>query len=353
MRVDREILYDFCVAAMLKCGMSQADAKTTADVLVTTDVWGTYTHGSRQLRLLLKNMQAGGLKAEGVPEVVSEGPAWALMDGHFAMPMVTATKAMALAIEKGKASGIAYVGVKGSSHFGGAGYYANMAAKENMVGIAMSNVDPCMTVPGGKAPMLGTNPIAFAVPAGKEHPVFLDVATSVAAVSKVYAAKNLGKQIPDGWLVDKDGLPTNDPTRYPEEGAILPMAAHKGYGIALLVEVLSAVLTGALFTLDVPCWLRDFATPVNEGHAFIVIDVAKFMPIDEFASRMDKMIKQIHEAPKAKGTERIYLPGEIEWEKARVNAAEGIELHEDVVLSLKGMADDLGMDVSKVLGNAG
>lgn len=333
---------------MLKAGMSKADAATTADVLINTDLMGTFTHGSKQLYLLLKNMKEGGLKAKASPEIASEGPAWAIIDGNFAMPMVTSTKAINLAIEKAKTAGIAYVGVKGSSHFGAAGYYANMAAKEGMIGIAMSNVDPCMTVPGGKAPMLGTNPIAYAVPTGTDKTVFLDIATSVSAVSKVYAAKATGKKIPDGWLVDKDGLPTSDPSRYPEEGAILPMAGHKGYGIAVLVEVLSAVMTGALFTLDVPCWLRDFKKPVNEGHAFIVIDISKMMPIDTFKARMDKMDRQIHDAPKAKGTDRIYLPGEIEWNNYQKALNDGIELPDYVEKSLKDLSQDWQLDMSEL-----
>jgi len=349
MRVQSTSLRNFCINAMLKAGMSKANAATTADVLVTTDLMGTFTHGSKQLYLLLKNMKEGGLKAKATPEIASEGPAWAIIDGHFAMPMVTSTEAMKLAISKAKIAGIAYVGVKGSSHFGAAGFYANIAAKEGMIGIAMSNVDPCMTVPGGKAPMLGTNPLAYAIPTGTDKTVFLDIATSVAAVSKVYAAKSSGKPIPPGWLVDKDGLPTTDSAKYPEEGAILPMAGHKGYGIAVLVEVLSAVLTGALFTLDVLCWLRDFAKPVNEGHAFIVIDISKMMPIETFKARMDKMNRQLHDAPKAKGAERIYLPGEIEWNNYEKASKEGIDLPDYVEKSLRDLANDWQLNIDELL----
>jgi ureidoglycolate dehydrogenase (NAD+) len=348
MKVNHEVLFKFCMEAMRKCGMAEDQAQTTAEVLVSTDLWGVSTHGTRQLRLLLKNLREGGIKVNAVPKQIAEGPAWALIDGHFAMPMVTSTQAMKLAISKARETGVAYVGVKGSSHFGAAGYYANMAVQENMIGLAMSNVDPCMAAPGGKIPMLGTNPIAFAVPAGKAYPVFLDIATSVAAVSKVYACKTLGKKLPDKWLVDKEGIPTDDPAGYPEQGAILPMAGHKGYGLAVLVEVLSAVLTGALFTLDVKCWLRDFATPVNEGHAFMAIDIGQMMPVLMFKERMDQMIFQIHEAPKARGTERIYLPGEMEWEKRQKALREGIDLPEEVVLSLRGLAEDVGLDIKRL-----
>ena len=204
-----------------------------------------FDDGTRQLRPLLKNFPSGRLKAEAAPEVVREGGAWALMDGHHGVPFVTAHRAMELAIQKAKITGIGYVGVIHTSHFGAAGYYATMAAEQQMIGIAMCNADPNMTVPGGRGKILGTNPIAYAIPAGKNKPVFLDIATSAAAANKIIRAKLLGQTIPDGWLVNAAGEPTTDPSGFPETGALMPMAAHKGYGFALLVEVLAGVMTGA------------------------------------------------------------------------------------------------------------
>ena len=347
MKVKHENLRSFCIDAMVKFGMDKTDAETTAEVLITTDLMGVNTHGSKQLYLLLKNMKEGGLDVKAKPTVVNLGPALSVIDGKFAMPMVTATKAMNLAIKKAKDTGIAYVGVKGSGHFGAAGFYANMAAKEGLIGLSMSNVDPCVAIPGGKTPHFGTNPVAYAIPTGTARTIFLDIATSVSAVSKIFAAKTLGKPIPDGWLIDSDGKPTNDPMKYPEDACILPMAGHKGYGIALLVEVLSAIVTGALFTLDVPCWLRDFSKSANQGHAFIAIDIKKIIPIADFESRMDKMVSQIHDAPKADGIEKIYLPGEMEWEEYDRQLKDGIELPEDVVINLKKLSEELDMSMDE------
>ena len=141
-----------------------------------------------------------------------------MVDGHYAMPPAISYRAMELAMEKARACGIGYVGVRHSSHFGAAGYYANMAAQHDMIGLSMTNVDPCMTVPGSKGKVLGTNPIAYAVPAGEEKPIFLDIATSAVAATKILSAKALGKPIPDNWLVDEDGLPTTDPSQYPLKG---------------------------------------------------------------------------------------------------------------------------------------
>jgi ureidoglycolate dehydrogenase (NAD+) len=348
MKVKHENLRSFCIDAMIKFGMRKTEAETTADVMVTTDLMGINTHGSKQLYLLLKNMKEGGLDVHARPEVINEGPGFAIIDGNFAMPMVTAAKAMNIAIKKAQEACIAYVGVKRSSHFGAAGFYANMAAKKGLIGLSMSNVDPCMAIPGGKTPLLGTNPLAYAVPTSDGKSVFLDIATSVSAVSKIFAAKTLGKPIPDGWLIDSDGKPTNDPMKYPENACILPMAGHKGYGIALLIEVLSAIVTDALFTLDVPCWVRDFSKPADQGHAFIAIDIKKLIPITDFNSRMEKMIDQIHDAPKAGGIDKIYLPGEMEWEKYDRQLKDGIELPEDAVINLKKLSEEFNLDFDKL-----
>ena len=338
----------FCVEAMLRCGLREEDARVAAEVLVTTDTCGVYTHGSKQLRPLLKNVCTGLLDAQAIPEVAREGPGWALIDGHNAMPMVTSCLAMRTAMKKAKTCGIGYAGVMHSSHFGAAGYYANMAAREDMIGLSMCNVDPCVTVPGGRGKIIGTNPIAFAIPAGEERPVFLDIATSAVAASKIFAARFLGKRIPDNWLVDDEGVPTTDPSIFPESGAQLPMAGHKGYGLALLVEVLAAVLTGGAMLKGVTSWLVSGPERTNQGHAFIAIDVGAIMPIQQFKERMDHVIREIKESPKTKGSERIYLPGEMEWEKRERALEQGMVLPEDVIASLSGLAEDVGLDIKEL-----
>jgi LDH2 family malate/lactate/ureidoglycolate dehydrogenase len=251
---------------------------------------------------------------------------------------------MNTAIRKAKNAGFAYVGVTGSSHFAAAGYYATMALKEDMIGLSMTNADPVMTAPGAKGRIIGTNPIAYAVPAGTGRPIFLDIAMSTVAATKVLAAKDSGKKIPDTWLVDNEGLPTTDPSIFPAMGAVLPMSGHKGYGLALFVEVLTAVLTGAGMTQQVPSWRGDVPGPTNCGHAFIAINVGAIMPIQDFKARMDRMIREIKASPKVKGTERIYLPGEMEWERRDEALEKGMQLPEHVVASLMGLAEDMGLE---------
>ena len=333
-------LEKFCISLMRQVGLSEEDAKLSAEVLVKTDTWGIHTHGTKQLRFLMRNFKARRLLTEAKPEVVSEGASWALVDGHYAMPMVSSVMAMELAIAKAKETGSAVVGVRHSSHFGAAGYYANMAAEADMIGFSMCNVEPYMTVPGAKGRVLGTNPIAYAVPAGEEPPIFFDVATSAVAVSKIFAARALGKEIPPTWMVDANGDPTTDPTKV-DEGALLPMAAHKGYGFALLAEILSAVLTGSAMLDEVQSWVLDVKEPSNQGHAFMVINPGLFMPIDAFKARMDELIRKIKSSPRRREDTPIYLPGEMEWNRRQQALQSGIKLPEDVVASLKGLVEDL------------
>ena len=345
-KISIDKLSNFCTKAMLKAGMYQNDAEITAKVLVTTDTWGTFTHGTKQLRKLLKNFRDGRMNPKAIPELIKEGVGWALYDGHRAMPMVSSVMAMETAISKAKETGIAYSVVKNSGHYGAAGYYANMAAEKDMFGISITNVDPCMMVPGSKEAILGTNPIAYAAPAGEEKPVLLDIATSIVAASKIFKARDLSQSIPNNWLIDKNGIPTTDPTGYPAVGAIMPMAGHKGYGIALMIEILTGILSGGAFAKDVPCWVLESSEPVNQSHTFIVIDINPIMPIKTFKQRMDNLINMIKTSAKADGTDRIFLPGEMECEhREKVLADNALTLPDDVLMSLNGLANDYDLDI--------
>ncbi len=342
--VSVDCLQNFCVEALRRSGLNPSDARVTADVLVTTDTFGVYTHGVKSLRGYVRRLRAGGLKANAIPEISAEGPAWAIVDGHSAIGMVTSVFAMNTAIDKAKAVGLAYVGVRNSCHFGAAGYYANLAAKAGMIGMAMANDTPSMAVPGARKAVLGTNPFAYAVPAGSEDPIFLDIASSAVAGGKIrsYQAKN--EKVPDTWLVDEEGLPTTDPFAYPFKGALQPFAGHKGYGIALMIESLAGVLAGGGMRWDVVSWIDgDPSLATQHGAAFLAFDVNQMMPRETFESRVQTLIAEIRKTPKAKGCERIFLPGEIEWHKRREALAKGLTLPEDVLVSLRGLADDLDL----------
>jgi ureidoglycolate dehydrogenase (NAD+) len=341
-RVAPSDLQRFCAEAMVRCGLPAEDAALSADVLTTTDTWGTHSHGTRQIRPLMQAVQGGGIRPGARPTVPREGPGWALVDARRTMPMVAATHAMEIAIAKAAGTGIGYVGVAHSSHFGAAGYYATLALRRDMIGLAMTNCDPCAAVTGSRTPVIGTNPIAFAVPAGAERPVFLDIATSVGAVTKIMIAKALGRPAPEGWLCDTEGRPTTDASGYPERSVLQPMAGYKGYGLAVLVEVLGGILTGAGFLSGIPGWINERGIAADQGHAFLAIDVHAIMPIDTFKARMDAMIREIKGAPRAAGVERIYLPGEMEWERREAALTHGLQLPEYVLSNLLGLAEDVG-----------
>ena len=324
--------------------MSDANATTGADVLATTDAWGVFTHGTKCLAGYLRRLKTGGLRPKGTPHIVAEGGGWATVDGDSSLGLTTSAFAMRTAIAKAKQQGIAYVGVRNSCHFGAAGFYAWLAAREGLIGLSMANDAPSVAAPGSRGAITGSNPISYAVPAGRHPPVLLDMSTATVAGGKVYAARFRGEKIPDTWLIDANGKPTTDPSAYPDSGALQPAAGHKGYGISLLIEMLSGVLTGAAVTWNVGSWMwDDGAQPTHHGAAFIAIDVNAIMPAADFAGRMESLVDEIHAAPRADGVERLFVPGEMEWERHARAMKEGIPLPADVVASLQKAAEMTGV----------
>jgi LDH2 family malate/lactate/ureidoglycolate dehydrogenase len=349
-RISIDRLQRFCVDALLQTGMSETDAADSAEVLTTTDAWGIFTHGTKSLAGYLKRLYGGGLNSRSQPVSVREGPAWALVDGQSALAMVTSRMAMQTAIAKAKTQGIAYVGVRNSCHFGAAGYYAWLAAKEGLIGIAMANDIPSVTAPGARGAITGSNPLAYAIPAGKHQPIILDMAISTVAGGKVNAAKALGQPIPDNWIVDRDGRATTDPSQFLNGGALLPMAGHKGYGLALFIETLSGILSGASITWGIRSWmLADASLPTEHGAAFLAIDPQCIAPEGNFRSRVDALIDEIHTAPKSHGSDRIFVPGEREWDNYRRSSNDGIAFPADVSDSLLGAAKLSNLDLFSYL----
>ena len=340
-------LEKFCIETLVKAGVSREDAETVADTLITTDTFGVVTHGTKNLNQYIQKMEAGGLYAKAEPSVQGEGPAWAILNGNKAIGMVSGCTAMQMAIDKAKQVGIAYVGVRNSCHFGAAGYYSNLAAKEGMIGIVMSNADPVIAVPNGRKKAIGTNPFSFAAPLGDGRSIFLDIALSNVAALKVIMAKEKGQEIPNTWLVDKEGIPTTDASKFPKEASLQPMAAHKGYGLAVLVELLASVITGAGILSEIASWNLDLSSVNNAGHAFIAIDISKMMPMNTFTARINQMANEIKNGPVAKGAERIYMPGEMEWEKRELAlASDEIEITDAHADSLKSLSEKTGIEIN-------
>jgi len=344
-KIFEKELAGFCACALLMSGLSEKDAETTAKVLSKTDSIGIHSHGTKNLRLYIEKIKAGALDPKAQPKVVSAGEAFAIIDAGDGMGMVSSTAAMSKAMELAKKSGIGFVSVKNGCHFGAAGYYANMAAEQGMIGIAMCNTDQNMAVPGGKGMVIGNNPIAYAVPAGKYGAMSLDIAMSTTAALKINQAKIDKKPIPDTWLVDDQGVPTTNPWYYGNGGALQPMAAHKGYGLSLLVDVLCGLLSGGQIPNGIPSWCFVLQEKNQASSAFIAINIGAIQPADVFIERMEGYIDYIKSLPKAKGNNTIYYPGEIELNRKKKADKEGITLPDDVVESLEKLSQSTGINI--------
>ncbi len=345
-KIKIEDLYNFCVEVMLKEGFSREQAEISAEVLTTTDAFGVHSHGTRNLHNYFRKARLGGIGRDLEPEIIKEGGDFALIDANAVIGMVPAYKAMKLAIEKAKDNAITCVTVKNASHFGAAGYYALMAAKEGMIGMTFTCGDRNTTVPGGRGAIIGNNPLAYAIPTDKHQPIFMDIAFSTVAALKIVQAQNEGRTIPDTWLADENGIPTTDPSGFPDKAALLPMSAHKGYGLSMMSDFLTSVLSGGAMVMDIHSWLYYLEEKNNVAHTFIAIDVSKFIDKDEFKKRADKYIDYLHNSPKAAGSDKIYYPGEIEWGRYENAKTNGLALPPDTVESLEGLSLEMGIPLN-------
>ena len=342
MKVDYKKYQKFCFKAMKKCGIKEDAARAIAHCCVMTDMMGISTHGSVNVTKYIKKMNAGGIVGDTVPEIITEGPTWARLDGKDGFGMYNGRYAIDLAMKKADEYGMSIVTVSNSGHFGACCAYSVYAAEKGYLAIAMSNTNKLMCVPGGKGNIIGNAPISYALPRKDRHPIFMDIALSQVAKLKVVQYQKEGKKIPDGWAVDENGLPTNDPQG--NNFSMSPMSAHKGYCLAFLVETLTTVLSGGSF--DIRSWL--FAPPEtqsNLGHTMLVIDVSKMMDPMEFASRLEEYTASIVDAPKALGSDKIFYPGEPNWLSYDKAAQEGLQLPEATEAAARELAQLAGLDL--------
>lgn len=339
-----EDLLRFTRRCLQSVGVGGTHAHEAAEALATTDAMGVYTHGTKLLAGYLAKLKGGGYVAAGEPRIEREGPAWAIVDGQSALGQVGCLQAVRLAMRKARQVGIAYVGLRNTGHIGAAGYYAALAAREGLICLVTGNDIPSVAAPGSRTAVLGSNPLAYAVPVADGDPILLDIATAAVAGGKVYAAIQRDEPIPDTWLIGPDGLPTTDGRLYPQHAALAPMAGHKGYGFGLWCEILSAILPGGHSTWQVGSWIFDPPNrPSWHNASFTVIDVAAISPPGEFRQRLGRLIDELHAAPTAAGVERVLLPGEREWNNRRRALAHGILLPADVLDKLRQASDATGV----------
>jgi LDH2 family malate/lactate/ureidoglycolate dehydrogenase len=276
------------------------------------------------------------------PEFAVDAGAIAVIDGHDGVGHVLTVLAVKEAVRRAKAHGIGAVAVRNSNHFGTCMYYTMMGAREGCVMLLTSNGGPAMAPWGGRKKIIGTNPWSVAAPAGRHAPFVVDMANTGVARGKIYLARNRRLPIPLGWAINAAGEPTTDPQEA-IDGIILPMAEHKGYAIAAMVDMLSGVLTGSGFLSAVHSPYKT-AEKSNCGHFMIALDIAAFQPLAEFNARMDEFVSEIKSVPVAKGFDEVFYPGEIEANNNAGNRKEGIQFPEDTLADLKRIARETGLE---------
>ena len=346
--VSADDLRAYVVCFLRRFDVPEEDARIAADVLVMADLRGIESHGVIRLQSYYgTRLQRGLIDPHAPLTVLNETPATLALDGGNGLGQPIAYRAMTRCIEKAQESGAAFVSVRNSNHFGIAGYYAMMAPPHHLIGLSFTNSQPLVVPTYGRQAMYGTNPISIAVPTRNERPFVLDMATSVVPIGRVTVYKEKGLPLPLGWGVDAEGTLTTDPNAVLKGGAVMPLggpaehAGYKGYGLAVMVDILCGVLSGAGFGLHVG---QPKATgQANVGHFFAAIRVDAFRDRDAFTAEMDAMIRELKESPKAKGEERIYIAGEKEYELAETRQQHGIPLHVTTVAMLKKVGDEVGV----------
>ena len=343
-------LRQFCEQVLTTLGVPPENARVTTDVLVLADLRGIDSHGVARLGRYVSGLKEGYMKPKDESRVLRETKATALIDGGQSLGQVVGKKGMDLAIAKAKDTAVGVVVVRNSNHYGIAGYYSLLALEHDLIGVSMTNAAPLVVPTFGRTALLGTNPISLTAPATKEKPFVLDMATSTVPRGKVEVYQRLGEPMPHGWAVDETGKSSSDPARVLNAlakrlgGGLLPLGGegedlggHKGYGLALMVDVLCGVLSGAATGLQV---YADEKRP-DVGHFFMALDPTAFRPLDEFKGDMDRLARELKESPKAQGQDRIYVHGEKSFARMEKFRKEGIPLGPKVVEGLKKIGADL------------
>lgn len=339
--VNADQLRTFIGSAFVRVGLPEADANQVAALMTDADAQGSDGHGVIRLPQYVKRIRAGGINVRPDVRIVHEKAAMAVLDGDNGMGHLVVSKAVDVAIAKARETGVAWVGTRASNHAGPASLYVRKPVANNMIALYFAVGNANHLPPwGGMEMLLSTNPIAVGLPAGREPAVVLDMATTVAAYGKVKAKAKRGEQMPEGWMIDRQGKPLTDPTRA-EEGFLLPIGGHKGYGLALIVGLLAGTLNGAAMGRDVVDFNHDSTTPTNTGQALLVIDLAAFGEPAAFNGALDHLVRDLRNSERLPGVERIWLPGEQSHLRREKYAVEGIPLASGLVADLASLAAEL------------
>lgn len=324
-------------------GVPTKEAEIIVDNLVKANLRGVDSHGVSRIPIYIKRLKKKLVEPVCKIKIEKKVGSVAVINGCNSMGAVVGYNAMRYAINSAKEKGVFFVVVNNSNHFGTAAFYSMMALDHDMIGFAASNAPSTMALWGGIKPFLGTNPFSFAVPAGKRLPIVVDMATSVVARGKIILAEKNNQKIPEGWAINKEGEMTTD-AKEALEGCVLPFGGPKGYAIALLIDIFCGILSNAAFGPHIGNLYENFVDPQNVGHCFAAIDVSKLIDVDVFKYRIDKMIEEIKESPKAKNVNEIFLPGEIEFNIQKERLEKGIPLSMPVIQELKALGESYNVN---------
>ena len=344
-RVRAEELGRATAGVLEGAGLSPEHAAQVTEGLVDAELRGQGSHGvSRLLDIYVARLTQGATNPRPVVRVVSRKGGTAVVDGDNGPGQVVGRVAMALAVECAAEHGLGAVAVRGSNHYGAAAYYLKTALAHGMIGMTTTNAPPNMPPWGGKRPYLGTNPLAIAVPAGKYGAILLDMATSVVAKGKVQLmAKEGHTTIPLGWALDADGRDTQEVDAVLRGGMMLPVGGPKGYGLAVMVEILSAFLSGADYGPHLGNMYTQFDRPQNVGHFFGALDVSGFLSPEAFGARIEGLVEELRAVPRRDGCPEILMPGEIEARCEARYRAEGIPMEAPVLAEICRLAERFGV----------
>ncbi|MCY8213992.1 ureidoglycolate dehydrogenase [Bacillus haynesii] len=313
---------------LVKAGLPEEQADKTADLLIFADERGVHSHGAVRMQYYSERTLKGGYNLKPNLSFEKTGPASGIYHGDNALGHYVSYQAMKKAIELAKTSGIGVVGVKEMGHSGAIGYYARQAALEGMVALTVCQSDPMVVPFGGTEPYFGTNPIAFSAPRKDGSPILFDMATTVQAWGKILDARSKNKLIPDSWAVDKNGAPTTDPFKV---NALLPIAGPKGYGLMMMVDILSGSLLGLPFGKHVTSMYQDLSEYRRLGQLHLVINPEYFGGNEQFLEKISQMVEELHDNPPAEGFDKVYYPGEIQIDVMKQYKKTGIPVTKEIL----------------------
>ena len=342
--VDAEALRRFCIDVLVALGADGPTADIVGDALVDADLRGIDSHGIHLLELYAGRIRDGLIDPRGVVTVVDDRGSVVHLDGGLGFGQPCGVQAIDLAVERAREHGTASVLARETTHLGALGYYTRRAAEAGCVALAFQNGPTIVPPFGSTTPLFSTNPFSYAFPTAEEAPVVFDIATTAVAGNKLLLAKKRGdREIPAGWASDDDGRPTTD-TERASVNQLQWFGGHKGFGLAFLVELMAGVATGSCFgTTEHTASRSHGSTRVAKGFQFVAIDANAFMPVGELRARVDLLIRDVHSSTPAPGTDRVYVPGEIEHLTHQRRLADGIPLADGVRVLLDRIASDVGV----------